>query len=149
MDKSIDVDKDKINDTRKYNDLKKYGAKIIDEQEENEYVKKHCDHEVNDEAFIYTMSLISGKWKMHILFLLSTRENYRYGELKRRLGKITHKMLSSQLKELENDDLIIRTQYNEVPPKVEYRISERGKSLIPVLSAICKWGHEHLSEEKE
>ena len=145
MDKSIDVDKDK----RKYNDLKKYGAKIIDEQEENKYVKKHSDNEVNDGAFIYTMSLISGKWKMHILFLLSTIENYRYGELKRKLGKITHKMLSNQLKELENDDLIIRTQYNEVPPKVEYSLSERGKSLMPVLSSICTWGHEHINEEKK
>ncbi|NME83173.1 helix-turn-helix domain-containing protein [Clostridium sp. SM-530-WT-3G] len=95
------------------------------------------------------MSLISGKWKMHILFLLSRRENFRYGELKRKLGKITHKMLSNQLKELEKDDLIIRTQYNEVPPKVEYSLSERGKSLMPVLNAICIWGHNHISEEKQ
>lgn len=105
--------------------------------------------EINDELFLYTMSLISGKWKMHILFLLSRRENFRYGELKRKLGKITHKMLSNQLKELEKDDLIIRTQYNEVPPKVEYSLSERGNSLMPVLNAICIWGHNHISEEKQ
>lgn len=102
---------------------------------------------VNDKPFSYTMSLISGKWKMHILFWLSKRDSFRYGELKKVLGKITHKMLSTQLKELENDDLIIRTQYNVIPPKVEYSLSEKGKSLMPVLSAICTWGHENMPEE--
>lgn len=107
------------------------------------------DNEVNAVPFLYTMSLINGKWKMHILFWLSKKNVLRYGELKKVLGDITHKMLSSQLKELENDKLIIRTEYQQIPPKVEYRLSELGVSLMPVLSAICSWGHENLPEEKK
>ncbi len=102
--------------------------------------------EVNVEPFLYTMSLINGKWKMHILFWLSKRDVLRYGELKKVLGNITDKMLSSQLKELEHDKLIIRTEYNQIPPKVEYSLSEVGLSLMPVLTSICEWGHEHLPE---
>lgn len=101
---------------------------------------------VNVKPFAYAMSLIGGKWKMHILFWLWKTEVLRYGELKKALGTITHKMLSSQLKELEADDLIIRTEYPQVPPKVEYRLSEKGKSLMPVLSSLCHWGVEHMSD---
>lgn len=100
--------------------------------------------EVNAEPFSYTMSLINGKWKMHILFWLSKREVLRYGELRKALSNITHKMLTAQLKELESDDLIIRKEYHQVPPKVEYRLSAKGLSLMPVLSAICTWGKENL-----
>ena len=102
--------------------------------------------EVNANPFMYAMSLIDGKWKMHILFWLWKNEVLRYGELKRALGDVTHKMLSKQLKELEADDLIIRTEYPQVPPKVEYSITELGYSLIPIMSALCKWGHEHIPE---
>ena len=102
--------------------------------------------EVNAKPFMYAMSLIDGKWKMHILFWLWKNEVLRYWELKRALGDVTHKMLSKQLKELEADDLIIRTEYPQVPPKVEYRLSERGESLMPVLQALCNWGHEHIDD---
>lgn len=74
--------------------------------------------EVNVRPFAYAMSLIDGKWKMHILFWLWKKQVLRYSELKRALGTITHKMLSTQLKELEKDDLIIRNEYPQVPPKV-------------------------------
>lgn len=102
---------------------------------------------VNIKPFSYAMSLIDGKWKMHILFWLWKTEVLRYGELKRVLGKITHKMLSSQLKELEADGLIIRNEYPQVPPKVEYSISKKGLSLMPVMQALCKWGEEHINEK--
>ena len=95
------------------------------------------DSEVNVEPFSYTLHLISGKWKMYILFWLWKKEVMRYGELKRALGSVTHKMLSSQLKELESDGLIIRKEYPQVPPKVEYSLSELGKSLMPVLQTIA------------
>lgn len=95
---------------------------------------------VNSKPFTYTMSLIGGKWKMQILFWLWKSEIMRYSELKRSLEGITHKMLSNQLKELENDRLIIRTEYPQVPPKVEYKLSERGKTLMPVLHSVCHWG---------
>lgn len=83
---------------------------------------------------------------MHILFWLWKKEVLRYRELKRALGKVTHKMLSTQLKELEQDDLIVRKEYPQVPPKVEHALSKKGKSLMPVLSALCKWGHTHVPD---
>lgn len=70
----------------------------------------------------------------------------KYG-LKRSLEGVTHKMLSNQLKELERDGIIIRKEYPQVPPKVEYYLSETGKSLMPVLQEVCHWGHEHYKGE--
>ena len=84
---------------------------------------------------------------MHILFWLWKKGTLRYSELKKALGTVTHKMLSSQLKALEKDALIIRTEYPQVPPKVEYSLSETGKTLMPVLSAVCRWGTEHVPQD--
>ena len=107
------------------------------------------ENEVNVRPFAYAMSLIDGKWKMHILFWLWKKEVLRYGKLKRSLGTITHKMLSSQLKELERDNLIIRKEYPQSPPKVEYSLSERGLTLMPVLQSVCDWGHKHIDDTLE
>ncbi|MDO4553904.1 MAG: helix-turn-helix domain-containing protein [Lachnospiraceae bacterium] len=93
--------------------------------------------------FSYAVSLIGGKWKMEILFWLWKCEIMRYSELKKALGNVTHKMLSDRLKELESDDLIVRHEYPQVPPKVEYYLSEKGLTLMPILQAICRWGHEN------
>lgn len=95
------------------------------------------DSEVNIKPFSYTFHLVSEKWKMYILFWLWKKDVMRYGELKRALSSVTHKMLSSQLKERESDGLIIRKEYPQVPPKVEYSLSELGKSLMPVLQTIA------------
>lgn len=81
----------------------------------------------------------------HIILVME-KQVLRYSELKRALGTITHKMLSTQLKELEKDDLIIRNEYPQVPPKVEYSLSPRGLTLMPVLECLCKWGHEHIND---
>lgn len=102
---------------------------------------------INSKPFEYTMSLIGGKWKLHILFWLSRNEIMRYNELKKSLNGITHKMLSTQLKELESANLIIRHEYPQVPPKVEYYLSERGKSLMPALHELCKWGVQHITDD--
>ncbi|NLL29640.1 MAG: helix-turn-helix transcriptional regulator [Clostridiales bacterium] len=102
--------------------------------------------EVNAKPFEYALSLIGGKWKLNILFWLWKREVMRYGEIKRVLDGITHKMLSNQLKELQADDLIIRHEYPQVPPKVEYYLSERGKTLMPILNTLCLWGLEHIDD---
>lgn len=102
-----------------------------------------CD-DVDIRPFAYAVSLIGGKWKMQILFWLWKREVMRYGEIKRALGQVTHKMLSTGLKELEADGLIDRHEYPEVPPKVEYRLSKTGETLMPVLQSVCQWGHEHM-----
>ncbi|MCL2350135.1 MAG: helix-turn-helix transcriptional regulator [Defluviitaleaceae bacterium] len=95
---------------------------------------------VTDTPFGYTLSLLRGKWKLVILYLLSEEPHIRFNELHRQVGNITYKMLSDQLKELEADGLVIRNEYAQVPPKVEYSLSERGKSLMPVLDAMCNWG---------
>ena len=91
----------------------------------------------------YTLSLISGKHKMVILYCLMEFEIVRFNELKRYLKNITDKTLSRNLKELENDRLIIRKEYPQIPPKVEYSLSEKGKSLMKVLDHLCVWGEEH------
>lgn len=100
--------------------------------------------EVNIEPFNYAVSLIGGKWKMQILFWLWKEEVMRYSEIKKALESVTHKMLSTKLKELESDGLIIRKEYPGIPPKVEYYLSDKGLSLMPVLQCICQWGYEHM-----
>lgn len=102
----------------------------------------------SDTGFSYAMSLISGKHKMVILYCLMEYEPVRFNEMKRYLGKITDKTLSSNLKELETDKLIIRKEYPQIPPKVEYSLSDRGKSLMKVLDQLCLWGEEHKSERE-
>jgi DNA-binding HxlR family transcriptional regulator len=103
--------------------------------------------QVDVRPFAYAISLIDGKWKMHILFWLWQKNILRYSELKRALGDVTHKMLSNQLKGLEHDGIIIRKEYPQVPPKVEYSLSEKGKSMMPILSSLCIWGKENIPDE--
>ena len=96
-----------------------------------------------DTGFSYTLSLISGKHKMVILYCLMEYEPVRFNEMQRYLGKVADKTLSQNLKELEADGLIHRKMYPEVPPKVEYTLTERGHSLMEVLDKLCDWGMEH------
>jgi len=91
----------------------------------------------------YTLSFMGGKWKPIILWHLGTEGIHRYGELKRKLDGITHKMLAQQLKELADDNLIIRKEYPQVPPKVEYSITEKGMGLMEILNLMHKWGQEN------
>ena len=94
-------------------------------------------------GFSYTLSLISGKYKMIILYCLMEYQPVRFNELQRYLGKISDKTLSQILKELEKDELIHREAYPQIPPKVEYSLTERGKSLMVVLDQLCIWGTEN------
>ena len=96
-----------------------------------------------DTGFSYTLSLISGRHKMVILYCLMEFEVVRFNELKRYLKNISDKTLSNNLKELEADRLIIRKEYPQIPPKVEYSLSDRGKSLIDVLDQLCIWGESN------
>lgn len=97
----------------------------------------------------YTLNIVGGKWKLVILWHLAVDGTQRYNELRRLLPGITHKMLSQQLKELEQDGLLDRKQYNEMPPKVEYSISEKGMSLKPLLEEMHKWGTEQGRNQDE
>ena len=94
-------------------------------------------------GFHYTLSLINGKYKMTILYTLMEFEIVRFNEMKRYIESISYKTLSSALKELEADGLVHREEYPQIPPKVEYRLTERGKSLIPILDAMCAWGDQN------
>nr|WP_304426334.1 helix-turn-helix domain-containing protein [uncultured Adlercreutzia sp.] len=89
------------------------------------------------------MSLISGKHKMVILYCLMEFQPVRFNEMRRYLGRISDKTLSQNLKELEADGLIERREYPQIPPKVEYRLTERGASLMEVLDQLCVWGQEN------
>ena len=94
-------------------------------------------------GYSYTLSLISGKYKPVILYCLMEYEPVRFNEMQRYLKKVADKTLSQNLKELEADHLIIRTVYPQIPPKVEYTLSERGRSLMTVLDKLCDWGNEN------
>lgn len=98
---------------------------------------------LEDTGFNYTMSLIQGKYKMFILYTLMEFEVVRFNEMQKYIGGITYKTLSSTLKQLEASGLINRKEYPQIPPKVEYSLTERGKSLIPILDQMCEWGDKH------
>lgn len=96
-------------------------------------------------ALDITMDYIGGKWKTVVLWYLR-KEKKRFNELKRHIPEITEKMLSLQLKALENDGLVVRKVFAEVPPRVEYSLSEEGKSLVPVIEALAAWGRNKGKE---
>lgn len=107
-------------------------------------IKRYIENaNFEDTGFSYTMSLISGKHKMVILYCLMEFETVRFNEMKRYLKNITDKTLSTNLKELEKDQLITRKEYPQIPPKVEYSLSERGRSLMVILDKLCVWGEEN------
>jgi DNA-binding HxlR family transcriptional regulator len=92
-----------------------------------------------------TLDLIGGKWKGVMLYHLSPG-TLRFSELRRRLSGVTQRMLTKQLRELEETGLIVRKVYAQVPPKVEYSLSKKGETLQPVIRALEKWGEEHLTK---
>ncbi len=98
---------------------------------------------LQESGFYYTLSLINGKYKMVVLYTLALFKVARFNELKRFIKIIPYKTLSATLKELEAEELVIRTEYPQIPPKVEYRLSKRGESLIPLLDEMCIWGESH------
>ncbi|GAF22827.1 MULTISPECIES: winged helix-turn-helix transcriptional regulator [Shouchella] len=98
---------------------------------------------IKETSFGYAMSVIGGKWKLLILYLLAEQEPVRFNEMKRQIGPITYKMLSSQLKELEADGMIKRQEYPQVPPKVEYSLTSKAEELLPVLEQLCEWGDQN------
>jgi DNA-binding HxlR family transcriptional regulator len=91
-----------------------------------------------------TLDMISGKWKPLILYFLGQEGTKRFGQIKVFINKISHKSLTYQLRELEEDGLVCRVVYPEVPPKVEYSLTEKGKTLLPILEAMCEWGEKNI-----
>ena len=93
-----------------------------------------------------TLRVIAGKWKPLILYFLAHDGPTRYGELQRAVRDVSHKMLIQQLKELEADGLVKRTDYKEIPPRVEYSLTPLGLSLAKALVPLCTWGTENMAE---
>ena len=98
---------------------------------------------------LHVFRRIGGKWKLPILWHLADQDAVRYNELKRSVRGVTNMMLTKCLRELEDYGLVIRKQYNEVPPRVEYSLTTRGKKLLPALAELYAWGREQLDFEKE
>jgi DNA-binding HxlR family transcriptional regulator len=95
-----------------------------------------------------TLDLIGGKYKALILWHL-TETTLRFSELRKLIPNATQKMLTQQLRDLERDGIIKRKVYSEIPPKVEYSISDLGKTMKPILEAMCDWGDSYLNNSKE
>lgn len=91
-----------------------------------------------------TLELLSGKWRTHIIYELCKHPSCRFGELKRAVPRITNTMLTSTLRDLEQLGIVRREQFNEIPPRVEYSLTEKGRALLPVFFELAKWGEAYL-----
>ena len=105
--------------------------------------RKISEANFSDTGYSYTLSLIAGKYKPIVLYCLMEYEPVRFNEMRRYVGGVADKTLSQTLKELERDGLIHREMYPEIPPKVEYTLTNRGHSLVQVLDQLCVWGEEN------
>ncbi|MDE7220995.1 MAG: helix-turn-helix transcriptional regulator [Oscillospiraceae bacterium] len=88
--------------------------------------------------------ILGGKWKLEILYYIAFRDIHRFGELRRQIGEITESSLTKQLRELEADGFLIRHDFREIPPRVEYTLSDLGRSFMDVMDYMKKWGDRHL-----
>lgn len=96
----------------------------------------------------YTIDIVGGKWKLPIICMLASGLPIRYSRIKRKLTGVTNMMLAQSLKELEASGIVHREQYNEIPPRVEYTLTDKGKSIIPPLVKLAEWGGSHMQEEQ-
>lgn len=95
----------------------------------------------------YLTKALGGRWKLYILFILDNGGTVRFGQIKKKLDNISNVMLSKTLKELEQDGIIIRHQYNEVPPHVDYTLTEKGKNAIPALIMLSEWAQKYTQKD--
>ena len=115
-----------------------------------EYLQKVLTTEVSDTCPMRrTLELLSGKWRTHIIYALCKKPACRFGELKKAVPRITNTMLSATLRELEQVGIVYREQFNEIPPHVEYSLTEKGKALLPVFTELAKWGEQYIAEDSE
>jgi DNA-binding HxlR family transcriptional regulator len=109
---------------------------------------KKMDGYVGECPILYALELVGKKWKIPILWHLFEEEKLHYNELKKKIDGITNTMLTKSLRELAINKLIIRYSYDTISPSVEYRLSERGKTLIPALNELCHWGDQQMKLDK-
>lgn len=111
------------------------------------YLKKILSSNVQDNCPMRrTLELLSGKWRTHIIYELCKKPSCRFGELKKAIPRITNTMLSSTLRDLESFGIVNRKQFNEIPPHVEYSLTEKGKALLPAFFELAKWGENYLDK---
>lgn len=97
----------------------------------------------------YGLSVFGGKWKSRIICVLSANENLRYSEIRKEMYNITDAVLASTLKDLISDGIVERKSYDEIPPRVEYSLTDKGKSVVPILQSICRWSDAFYIEDTE
>ena len=97
----------------------------------------------------YGLEVFGGKWNSRIICVLAAKKVLRYSELRKEMGNITDAVLAASLKELIANDIVIRKSYDEIPPRVEYTLSEKGVSVVPILQSICKWSGAFYKEDPE
>lgn len=97
----------------------------------------------------YTIEVLSGKWKMHVIWQIAKQEFIRFNELRRQLNGISNVMLTHTLQELQEAGVIHRNQYNEIPPRVEYSLTDLGKGLLPVFEVLGKWGTQSRGPNRD
>lgn len=95
----------------------------------------------------YFLEVAGGKWKTSIICILSTGEPHRYSRIRRKLGNITNTMLAKSLQELEDEDIVERIQYNEIPPRVEYLLTDKGKTIVPILLKMAEWSSRSMADK--
>lgn len=95
-----------------------------------------------------TLDVIGGKWKVVILFHLTHDGTHRFAALRRKIPGVSERMLTQQLRELEDDGIVHREVFAEVPPKVEYSLTDYGKTLRPITEVMCEWGRRHVKRIK-
>lgn len=97
----------------------------------------------------YGLDIFGGKWKSRIICVLSEKNMLRYSAVRKEMTDITDAVLAAALKELISDGIIERKQYDEIPPRVEYSLSKKGKSVVPILQSICKWSGVYYNDDNE
>ncbi len=110
--------------------------------------KKKLDEDIRC-PLEYGLAIFGGKWKSRIICVLSAKDTLRYSELRNEMKNITDAVLASTLKELIADQIVCRRSYDEIPPRVEYSLIDKGKSVVPILQSICQWSGIFYKEDNE
>lgn len=97
----------------------------------------------------YGLEVFGGKWKSRVICVLAEKHVLRYSEIRREMANITDAVLAATLKELIADDIIHRKSYDEIPPRVEYSLTDKGISVVPILQSICRWSGSYHKEDNE
>lgn len=110
--------------------------------------KKKLDEDIRC-PLEYGLAIFGGKWKSRIICVLTAKDTLRYSELRNEMKNITDAVLASTLKELIADQIVCRRSYDEIPPRVEYSLTDKGKSVVPILQSICQWSGIFYKEDSE